>query len=236
MERKKEDLGRVEPYVQQVIDPGYTTGKAVFLLTKKSEAKKAEESARRAKELYKQNGLTGLAERFSMLKETFKLVGLLAIEKQLAKNKEEDQLTMRLAGPKKEKNGYTHSICGDSDMDDTLAETMQVQGPLSKSARMYLRMVASDMRDTDAAIDLAIRNGDSDMADRLADHWNVKRGDMMAYLTQSKIRVFPMRQKDKQKAIDRAEAVDYKTQKSKGIKRPKTRGMARELTREKDSY
>lgn len=235
MEKEKEDWGRVDPWVQKVIDPGYSTGETVYLLHRKSESQKAEESARKARELYKENGLKGFKDKFEKLKEAAKLIGIISIEKQLAKSKEEDMLHLRLKSPKQQGRGGGYWVSGDSDMDDALAETMQIQGPLSRTTKNYLRMVASDMRDTDAAIDLAIQNGNSEMAERLSDHWNVKRGDMLAYLTQSKIRVFPMRQKDKQKNIDKAEAVEYKVEKSKGIKRPKTRGMARQLERTKDS-
>lgn len=229
MEKKKEDLGRLAPYYQEIISPGYETGTAVYLLLKKDEQNKAEAAAMAAKELYKNGGIKALKDKFAQLK----LPGILSYEKQEVKSKEQEPLIPFVLGKPRNRGQelQMHEFSADSDMDDSIAETMRIQGPLSKAARSYLRMMAKNMRDMDTAIDMAVLSGNSELVESLNNQWNTCRKDMMIYLGKSKIRVFPMHKKDKQKAIDKAEANEYKQEKSKGITHPKTRGLARQRVR-----
>ena len=238
MEKVKKAEGRLPEYYQQVIDPGYKTGTAVFLISNDNDLEKVAAFARAARELYEKGGIKDLREKFPALQKALLLTGMLAFEKQEVKTKEQEPVIPFVLGKSHGKTdqyrNFTFSV--DSDMDDSIEETMCIQGPLSKTARSYLRMMAKNMRDMDTAIDMAIISGNSEQVERLSNQWNTYRKDMMIYLGKNKLRVYPMRKKDKQKAIDKAETVEYKQEKSKGVKHPKTRGLARQRGRENNSY
>ena len=234
MELKKEELELKDPVVQRVIDPGYKNNVAVFLLTKNHKDEDIKASVDTAARLSKELSGSALKEKFEELKEKLHLKGILSFEKQEKTNANEKEIIpFVLKKSKGRGNGFV--VSADGDMDDSIGDTLEIEGPLSKSVRSNLRRMAKNMRDTDAAIDMAIANGNPELAESLTNQWNTQRGDMIIYLKRSKIRVCPMRIKDKDKSMDRAEHVEYKQERKKGVERPKTHGNSRELERVENS-
>lgn len=235
MENKKEDLGRIDPVIQRVIDPGNKNNVAVFLLTKDRKDEDIKASVDTATRLSKELSGSALKKKFEELKEKLKLHGILSFEKQEKTNANQKEIIpFTLRKGKGRGNGFV--VSADGDMDDSIGDTLEIEGPLSKYARSNLRRMAKNMRDTDVAIDMAIANGNPELAESLTNQWNQQRGDMLVYLKRSRIRVCPMRMKDKDKSMDKAEHVEYKQEKNKGVERPKTHGKSRELQRTKDTY
>ena len=238
-ESKKEGPELVKPVYQHLIDPGYQSGEAVFVLCAEPPSDKtyfaANEARRLKRELTPDVTQKSWQEEFKKLMDKLKIPAELSIEKQTAKTREAEPVIPLLLKNGKQKGMQSDfNLCGDGDMDDSLADTMEIEGPISKSTRNYLRRMAKEMRDTDVAINRAIENGNSEQAEFLSNQWDTQRGALLIYLRRNKIRVCPMRKKDKEKIMGKAEAVEYKQEKAKGITHPKTRGHSRELTRTKE--
>lgn len=238
MNEDKKGFEHLKPVYQHIIDRGYFDGQAVYMITGEEPSETTyfatNEARKLVRELTPGEKRGGLAEKFKELMGKYHIAAELEVEPPDKKNKTLEPLAISLRGHEKgaEKD---FSVCGDGDIDDGLADTMEIQGPLSMASRNYLRRVAKEMRDTDVAIGRAIENGNSEQAEFLSNQWDSQRGKLLVYLKKSKIRVCPMRKKDKEKIIDKAEAVEYKQEKNKGIEKPKTRGHSRELTRTKQN-
>ncbi len=235
-EEKKNGPQHLKPVYQHVIDPGYGSGESIFVITTEPPSDKsyfaANEARRMVRELRPGEEKETFKERFKKLMDKLSIPAEISIEKQNAKKMEEEPvIPLFLKGKKMDGN---FNVYGDGDMDDGIADTMEIQGPVSRSMRSYLKRVSKEMRETDVAIDRAIANGNSEQAEFLSNQWNTQRGKLLVYLRKNRVRVCPMRQKDKEKIMGRAEAIEYKQEKNKGIVRPKTRGYCRELTRMKD--
>lgn len=238
-ENKKDGPEHVKSVYQHVIDPGYQTGEAIFVLCQEPPSDKtnfAANEARRLKhELTPDQAKEDWKEAFKKLMDKLKIPAELSMEEQTAKKREQEPiipLMLRNGKQKNMENGFT--LCGDGDMDDSLADSMEIEGPISRSTRNYLRRMAKEMRETDVAINRAIENGNAEQAEFLSNQWDTQRGNLLIYLRRNKIRVCPMRKKDKEKIMGKAEVVEYKQEKNKGITHPKTRGHSRELTRMKE--
>ena len=234
MERKKEDLELKKPVIQRVIDSGRKNNVAVFLLTKNYKDEDVKASVDTATRLSKELSGSALRNKFEEFKEKLHLTGVLSFEKQQRNDANENERIPFVIRKSKGKE-KVFIVSADGDMDDSIGDTLEIEGPLSKTVRNNLRRMAKNMRETDVAIDRAIANGNPELAESLTNQWNTQRGDMMMYLRRSKIRVCPMRMKDKEKSIDRAAHVEYKQEKNKGVERPKTHGKSRELERVKNT-
>lgn len=235
-EEKRNGPEHVKPVYQHVIEPGYGSGESIFVVTTEPPSDKsyfaANEARRLVREMRPGDEKEGFKERFKKLMDKLSIPAELSFEKQTAKKMEEEPvIPLFIKGKKMDRN---FNVYGDGDIDDGIADTMEIQGPVSRSMRSYLKRVSKEMRDTDVAIDRAIANGNAEQAEFLSNQWDSQRGKLLVYLRKNRIRVCPMRKKDKEKIIGKAEVVEYKQEKNKGIERPKTRGHGRELVRTKD--
>ena len=111
MEKTKKAPGRLAPYYQQIIDPGYQTGTSVFLLAKTEDPDKMDTALKTAKAIYLIGGIKALKEKFSQLK----MPAVLSFEKQDIKTKEQEPLIPFVLG--KPRNGrdlqiHEYSWCG----------------------------------------------------------------------------------------------------------------------------
>lgn len=233
----KETIEHVKPVYQHVINPGYFNGQVVYVLTGEEPSEKsyfaANEARRLVRELQPGEKKEDLIPVFKKIMEKCHISADMAVETQQKGKEINEPLSLTLRTPRKEmENGL--QVCGDGDIDDSLADTMEIQGPLSKLTRSYLKSAAKEMRDTDVAINRAIENGNTEQAEFLSNQWDWQREKLLIYLRKSKIRVCPMRKKDKEKIMEKAEKVEYKQEKNKGVEKPKTRGHSRELVRTKE--
>lgn len=238
MDEEKKGIEQLKPVYQHVIDRGYFNGQAVYVITGEEPSETTYFAANEARKLVRQltpgEEKRGLIDQFKELMKKYRIPAELEVEPIDKKNQTLEPLALVLKGRKMgESNGF--NVCGDGDIDDSLADTMEIQGPLSMASRNYLKCVAKEMRDTDVAIGRAIENGNTEQAEFLSNQWDSQRGKLLIYLRKNKLRVCPMRKKDKEKIMDKAEAVEYKQEKNKGIKKPKTHGRSRELVRTKQN-
>ena len=119
----------------------------------------------------------------------------------------------------------------DGDMDDSINDSMEIQGPLSRSTKEYLKRTARQMRQIDSEIGMAVNNGDTEQALLLTNQWDLQRSSMLYYLRSSRIRVNPGKKKNKKKIVTKALDNEEKNEKKRGIHRKKSRGMERERVR-----
>lgn len=137
-------------------------------------------------------------------------------------------LLLRNTNPQSKRHNY--SLSGDGDMEDSLGDTLHVEGQLSYADMVYLRKVTKEMREIDVAIQRAQENGDPEKAEKMAELWEQKRTSLIIYLKKNKIRVCPMKSKNKEKVWDKAEEQEARNKKHKANVHLKNRdhGFGRE--------
>lgn len=150
------------------------------------------------------------------------------LEKELKAMKESchDKGRILLTPEKKKEQEYSEYISLDGDSDNSLNETMKIDGHISQKSRDEIRRLASDMRTIDSALSLAEQNGDVETVRLLTEQWENKRVLINLHARNPKVRIQRASEKDEQKNIQKSE------EKRRGIHPNRSRGRGRERTRE----
>lgn len=127
--------------------------------------------------------------------------------------------------PEKEQE-YSEYISLDGDSDNSLNETMKIDGHISQKSRDEIRRLASDMRTIDSALSMAEQNGDVETVRLLTEQWENKRVLINLHARNPKVRIQRASEKDEKKNIQKSE------EKRRGIHPKRSRGRGRERTRE----
>lgn len=130
-----------------------------------------------------------------------------------------------LLTPEKEQE-YSEYISLDGDSDNSLNETMKIDGHISQKSRDEIRRLASDMRTIDSALSMAEQNGDVETVRLLTEQWENKRVLINLHARNPKVRIQRASEKDEKKNIQKSE------EKRRGIHPKRSRGRGRERTRE----
>ena len=109
----------------------------------------------------------------------------------------------------------SYSFIGDGNGDDSIGDTLHVEGLLSLKEQNYLRMVSAELRKIDVSIQRAEENGNPELAYFMAKQWETKRNDLIIYLKKKNIRICPMKQKNKEKIWNKAEEQEARQIKKK---------------------
>lgn len=125
------------------------------------------------------------------------------------------ELTIPLRSPNSKNKSQAYSLSGDGNMDDSIGDTLHIEGQLNRADIVYLRTVSKEMRELDVEIQRAQENGWPEKAEAMANLWEQKRTSLIIYLKKNKIRICPMKQKDKEKIWDKAEEKEAQIKKHK---------------------
>lgn len=175
----------------------------------------------------KDSGLIGKIKNF-LGKMEDKLFPEDELEKELKAMKEEchDRGSILLTPEKKKENEYSEYISLDGDSDDSLNETMKIEGPVSEKSREEIRRLASDMRSIDSALSMAEANGNIEEVRLLTEQWENKRFLINQHARNPKVRIQRASEKNEQKNVEKS------VEKRRGIHPRRSRGRGRERTRE----
>lgn len=130
-------------------------------------------------------------------------------------NKKPEMAIVMLRDPNSKNKSQAYSLSGDGNMDDSIGDTLHIEGELSRADIVYLQKVSKEMREIDVAIQRAQENGMPEQAEAMANLWEQKRTNLIIYLKKNKIRICPMKQKDKEKIWDKAEEKEARIKKQK---------------------
>ena len=109
----------------------------------------------------------------------------------------------------------SYSFTGDGNGDDSIGDTLHIEGPLSLKDQNYLRTVSAELQKIDVSIQRAEENGNPELAYFMAKQWESKRNDLIIYLKKNNIRICPMKQKNKEKIWNKAEEQEARQEKKK---------------------
>ena len=126
-----------------------------------------------------------------------------------------------------------YSFSGDGNMEDSIGDTLHVQGPLSYADMLYLKTVTKEMREIDVEIQRAQENGNPELAASMAKRWEMERSNLVTYLKKNNVRICPMKQKNIDKIWDKAEEKEARQTKQKANVHKKTQTKSRGCCRER---
>lgn len=220
-----------KPNYQDVIFQDYGRGRFIFYERTNPDTEKEASFKEEAKKLITQEKEETLLHRLQESLAKHQLTGKLSMEEQVNEPK---TYKLQLRAPRKVRGNDSlkmEYLSMDGDMDDSINDSMEIQGPLSRETKEYLRRTASQMRQTDSEISRAIEYGQTEQAEFLINQWDSQRTSMLYYLRSSRIRVNPGKKKNKQKLSEKTQVNEIKNERKKGIHRPKSKGLSRERVR-----